>query len=418
MNEQTAAASLDDYRWLTSAQAAKWLELADSLGEDLLAAASALRANLSAPRAHLVLEQRELRRRARTKFTLAARMFFTAAGLEQATDEIVAAHKAARFPAVGPLADFCCGMGGDLMALARRGQAVGFDRDPVAATLAQANCRAVLGADEATARRAQVVVAEVEPSALHGVAAWHIDPDRRSRGRRTTRVEYYEPGPEQIDRLLERQPSAAVKLAPAAEVPQAWSPRAELEWIGRHRQCRQLVAWFGELAKHPGLRRATVLGKTSQECRTFTGMPGEFPPIAAGVQRYVFEPDAAVLAANLAGALAAEHGLSALAPDVAYLTGDHPIADAALSAFEVDEVLPYDLKRLRALVRLRGIGRLEVKKRGVTDDPEKVRRQLKMPGDQSATLLLARAGRKTLAILARRLENARPVDEQTHGRTL
>jgi hypothetical protein len=201
----------------------------------------------------------------------------------------------------------------------------------------------------------------------------------------------------------QRRPS---KLAPAAELPPGWNQRAELEWIGRDRQCRQLVAWFGELAKHPGLRRATVLGKTSQECRTFTGAPGAFPPLAAGVERYVFEPDAAVLAANLTGALAAEHGLTSLAPDSAYLTGDRPIADVALSAFEVDEILPYDLKRLRALLRERDIGRLEVKKRGVADDPEKVRRQLKVPGDHSATLLLARVGRKTLAILARRLENA------------
>jgi hypothetical protein len=353
-----------------------------------------------------VLEQRDLRRRGRAKFAIAGRMFFTAQGLEQSTDEIVAAHKAARFPAIGPLADFCCGIGGDLAALARRGPAVGFDRDPVAALLAQANCRAVLGAEPSAARRVQVVVADVERCALRGFMAWHIDPDRRPRGRRTTRVELYEPGPEQIERMLEQQPAAALKLAPAAVLPPGWNQRAELEWIGRDRQCRQLVAWFGELAKHPGLRRATVLGKTSQECRTLTGAPGDFPPIAGGVERYVFEPDAAVLAANLAGALAAEHGLSALAPDVAYLTGDRPISDAALGTFEVDEVLPYDLKRLRALLRERGIGRLEVKKRGVADDPEKVRRQLKVPGDQSATLLLARAGRKTLAILARRLEKA------------
>ena len=28
-----------------------------------------------------------------------------------------------------------------------------------------------------------------------------------------------------------------------------WQGRAELEWISHNRQCRQLVAWFGELAK-------------------------------------------------------------------------------------------------------------------------------------------------------------------------
>ena len=28
-----------------------------------------------------------------------------------------------------------------------------------------------------------------------------------------------------------------------------WQQQAELEWIARSRSCRQLVAWFGELAK-------------------------------------------------------------------------------------------------------------------------------------------------------------------------
>ncbi len=70
-------------------------------------------------------------------------MFFTARGLEQATDEIVAACTASRFPRGLPLAELCCGIGGDLLALAHRGPVVGVDRDPAAAILADANGRAV-----------------------------------------------------------------------------------------------------------------------------------------------------------------------------------------------------------------------------------------------------------------------------------
>ena len=60
-------------------------------------AIAGLRKELSAERVHLVLQQAALRHRARDKFAAAERMFFTPLGLEQATDEVIAQHKAQRF---------------------------------------------------------------------------------------------------------------------------------------------------------------------------------------------------------------------------------------------------------------------------------------------------------------------------------
>ena len=192
----------------------------------------------------------------REKFAAAERMFFTPLGLEQATDEVVAACKAERFPAGGPLADLCCGVGGDLLALAARGPVCGVDRDPIMATIAEANARVTLGCDN----RVSVQTNDVRSLDIAPFTAWHIDPDRRSSGRRTTRVELHEPPPEVIERLLAVCPNGAVKLAPAAALPTGWSERAELEWFSSRRECRQLVAWFGNLASRPSQRQATMLG--------------------------------------------------------------------------------------------------------------------------------------------------------------
>ncbi|MGB6164957.1 MAG: hypothetical protein WCF33_09820, partial [Pseudonocardiaceae bacterium] len=63
------------------------------------------------------LGQHELRRRAQGKFTRAQRMFFTRAGLEQASSEVIAEHRARRFAGAVRVADLCCGIGGDLLAL-------------------------------------------------------------------------------------------------------------------------------------------------------------------------------------------------------------------------------------------------------------------------------------------------------------
>lgn len=390
----------DHYRWLTSAEGTRWLQQCQEDQAPLHQRAQTLRRDLSAEQTHLVLEQLELRARAVAKFEHAAQMFFTRTGLEQSTDGWIAAYKARRFPGGEPCADLCCGIGGDLLSLGRHSTTVGVERDEAVAILARANC------SQTPAESTLCPAVTIDDAALFPVeeyAAWHIDPDRRPQGHRTTRIELHEPSDEKLAALLARNPAAAMKLAPAAEVPAAWSAQAELEWISRDRQCRQLVAWFGPLTCAPGQRRATIVFHDQRRPRTVVGMPDLQVPVSAQIDTYVFEPDPAVLAAHLTGALAAQHGIAALAPQVAYLTGPVLIDDPALAAFEVTDVLPFQPKRLKQLLRARRIGRLEIKKRGVAQSPEQLRKQLAVPGDESATLLLARLEQGITAILARRV---------------
>jgi hypothetical protein len=134
-----------------------------------------------------------------------------------------------------------------------------------------------------------------------------------------------------------------------------------------------------------------------------SGEPDTAIPLASHVGRFVFEPDAAVLAAKLTGALAAEHGLSEITPGIAYLTGDTPVNDRALASFEVIDVLPLRAKVLNDWLLARGIGRLEIKKRGVDLDLEQLRRQLRIDGDNAATLIVTRFNNRRMVIAARRI---------------
>lgn len=350
-----------------------------------------LRKALSPERAHLVLEQVELRLRAREKFAGAEQMFFTRKGLEQTTDEQIAVYKASRFPPEQPVADLCCGIGGDTLALAARGWAVGVDRDPAVALLAQANCP-----------RAEVRTTEVAAFPLAEASAWHIDPDRRPAGKRTSRIELHEPSLEVLEAMRMSNPHAAMKLAPAGEVPEEWATSGEREWIGSRGECRQQVVWFGALARYFGEHAATIVDARGGT-RTIHGQRDLDSDLASEPARFVYEPHAAVLAAHLQGALAAKHGLTALAARIAYFTGDSLIADPALDAFEVVAVLPLDRKRLKSLLRERGIGRLEVKKRGVDIAPDELRKAVIGTGDEQATLLVYPSARGVSAILARRV---------------
>jgi hypothetical protein len=392
-----------DYVWLVRDPSAHaHLErLADepTLG---LAQQRPLRLTFSAQRARLLMEQATLRRQAAKKFgALASRFFFTPQLLEQATDLEIARYKAHRFALADTPQlrhDYCCGIGGDAAMLAANGPTHAWDLSEIACLLASANLEAV-GAD---ARVTQADVAELTPA---GDDAWHVDPDRRATGSRSTTIEQHSPPPQVIDRWRTASPNGAVKLAPASEAPAHWAADAELEWISSNRECRQQVVWFGSLAEAAGFRRATRLTPDDvvQSRATIAGMPGVDCETAQTPQAYVYDPDAAVLAANLLGELAISQDLATLGAGGAYLTGTRSVYHPLLQAFAVVEAMPFRAAKVAQVLSQRGVGRVEIKKRGVAVDPEKFRRELKLRGDNEATVVLTRIGKREIALICERL---------------
>jgi len=387
---QVPGIELDDYRWLTGPAAETYLLQAAAHTGSTVALTKSLRKQLTATRTHLVLEQVDLRQRARVKFSQADRMFFTRQLLEQATGESVAEYKAARVPAGTSVVDACCGIGGDLLALAARGRCLGVDCDPVAVLLAEANA-------PVRNREVRLQCAAAETLECDG-DFWHVDPDRRARGTRSTQLAGCTPGVEYLNALQEQR-AGAIKLAPATDVPDTWADGTEREWIGDRRECRQQVVWFGATARRPGACCATVL-TSSGKVETFYGDPHTRVEAADAIGRFVHEPHATVLAARLAEALASAEQMSAVALDVAYFTSDAPTTNGLLRSFEVLEVLPFDSKRIKAILRSAQIGRIEVKQRGVGVDPGAVRRSLQVPGDRAGVVLIFRDGLRWTAIVA------------------
>lgn len=393
-----ATTELDDYRWLASHDAEPYLARAAAGEQSTVALIGSLRKDLSPSRAHLVVAQIELRTRAKQKFAGAERMLLTRKLLEQATDEQSARYKASRFPRDACTVDLCCGLGGDLLALAERGPCLGIDIDPISALLANANCQRLdlaLGSAQAGDARQ----ARIDPGVL-----WHIDPDRRGQGTRSIHLDYWEPATEALRDLIARNPDGAMKLAPATALPADFAPEAECEWIGQPRSCRQQIAWLGNLSRHPSMHTASVLGRNQgEQTVSITGWPDREVPTAAQLGNFVHEPHAAVLAARLTGALAENLGLQAVTRGVAYLTSDKLIDDdARLATFEVVAAMPFDIKQVKAALRERKMGRLEIKHRGLQLDPDLIRKRLHVPGDNRGCLIIVGGRENTLAILTQR----------------
>ncbi len=263
MDEET----LNAYGWLISQQAAPWLERLACSAAPAVMQVPQLRKTLTATQTHLLIELIELRQRAMAKFDAAHRLFFTPVTLEQATDQAVAACKAARFPEGQPIADLCCGIGGDLFGLAERGEASGVDLDPIHSLLAEANCR------ELDLPTREVMTADATMIPLEHFAAWHIDPDRRATGRRATRLDRLQPTQAALQQMLSHNPHGAIKLAPATMIPEPWPAMCERQWIGSGRECRQQVLWFGALAHHAGQHTARLCIATPRKMSYWWACP-------------------------------------------------------------------------------------------------------------------------------------------------
>ncbi|MYT07856.1 methyltransferase domain-containing protein, partial [Streptomyces sviceus] len=351
---------------------------------DELAVATRLRREHPAELVSAALGQARLRQRAVAKFGAedAERMFFTPNGVEQSTRASVAAYRALRLKARGvtSVADLCCGIGGDAIALARAGiRVLAVDRDPLTAAAARANADALGLAGLIEVREADVT--EVDTASYDAV---FVDPARRGGRGRVFDPEAYSPPLSWAVQAALKAPHAALKVAPG--IPHEAVPaQAEAEWISDGGDVKEAVLWFGGTA--PGAVRATLLPGP----RTLLGR-GLPDPGVRPVGRYLYEPDGAVVRAHLVAEVAQEVEGGLVDSTIAYVTSDALHASPYATAYEITDQLPFNVKKLKALLRERGVGILTVKKRGSAVEPEELRRKAlpKQHGPHSATVFLTR----------------------------
>lgn len=369
--------------WLTTSEAAEWLQHA-SLPAEAVQQMGYLRKHLRPEYAQAIAQQLQFRSTARRKFRRPEQMLFTDKGLQQATDERVSCYKAQRFATATSIVDLCCGIGGDSLGFASHGlQVDACDSDEICATFARFNLTSLY--PNANCRVLHQDAAGIDVSAYH---AWHIDPDRRPTSKRTTKVEFFQPNYEILEKFRLANAQAAIKVAPATVAPEIWQQEAELEWISSRGECRQQMAWFGDLTERAGQSTATRIAENTTE--SVCGLPDKPPLLAEDLGSYLIEPDPAVLAANLSGEFSNQFELASWSAEVAYLTADHAPATSLGQIFHIEEQLPFDLKRLKQLLRSRQIGRVEIKKRAFpTLNPAQLQKQLRNSGPKSASLLLA-----------------------------
>lgn len=365
-----------------------------------------------------VLTVTGLRERASDKFgPLASQMLFTQAGLEQASRLRVADLHAARFAGCRTVADLGCGLGAESLAFLRAGLGVrAVELDPLTAEFAGHNlsvAAARILSDTGAAPRYDVLTGDATVLGSGDADGVFLDPARRTSGHRDTRrlasSADYSPSLDFASAAARSVRAGGVKLGPGLDrelIPED----AEAQWVSVDGQVVEMGLWFGEAAR-PGVRRAaTIIRSRAGDGAT---QPSEVHELLAAADspdvdtrelgEYLFEPDGAVIRARLIGLLAETLDAGMLHDGIAYLTADRPVQTPFAQGFRILEELPSREKELRRALAARGIGRLEIKKRGVDVDPAALRTRLRLKGPQSATLILSRSAGRHVALLAERL---------------
>ena len=373
--------------------------------------------------------QHELRTAARAKFTRADQMYFTRAGLEQASAEPVARLRATRFAGIARLADLCCGIGGDLVTLGRAAcvGAVSVDAAPVGAapvSAAPVSAGPVSAAFDSAApvsaapgSAAPVCAVDIDPvhlqlaainAAVYGVEvasvqsdvravhlsdldAVFIDPARRTPRSHDTAGHRMAAGNSEPPLtwcfgLADQVPAVCVKASPAldrAVVPTGW----EVEFVALGTELKEAALWS------PALAGSTTRASVIVDGRAWTLAAEEQPVQTSRVDapgEFLLDPNPAVTRAGLVAELAARLGAWQIDARIAFLSADQPIATPFGRSLRVLDSGPWQEKRLTTRLRELDIGALDIRRRGLAGDVEQIRRRFRLAGSRRATVLMTR----------------------------
>lgn len=335
--------------------------------------------------ASALAEQVTLRAKARERFGEDHGLVFSHHGLEMMTHPAVAERRARRIAADGgPVVDLTCGIGGDLRAIAATGvSTVGVERDPVAALLASANvphAEIVLGDATRPLVRLERCAALIDPSRRAGIAR-RFDP------------ESFSPSWTMAVALASSASLGVIKGPPGLDLVHA-PGEAEVEFVQLGKSLRECALWFGEGARQ-GLRRAVLL----PEDVCLTSDAPEAPSETVSPGAVIIDPESCVTRAGLVRHLAYTLGARMMDRQVAYLSAEssapHPMADT----FEVLDVIPFSVSRLKTRLRQSGWRPDQIRRRAFPVEPDELRRLLgRMEGEPVTLICTTLSGQRTIFV--------------------
>ncbi len=342
---------------------------------------------------------------------------FTRHSVEQATNPFVARHHATAFAHCHHVLEICTGAGFDSVELARVCTHVtSIEADPATAYMARHNF-AVQGISNITVLEglAEHILPTLDYTQFDGL--WSDPARRTAEGKRIFDTSQYQP-PLPIIMRIPVKGVHGIKISPAVTMTDqqciSEHRRYTRAWTAVHDECREQVLWSSE--DRQDLDGMIVLHDTDRAQTTLfepptTAIPVQIALPPADSPFILIEPHSALIRSGRLADWYASSALHLFDKHIAY--GWHSLPDQCslpamlYSAFAVHTAFPYHKKTLQGhLDRLQWNTRTEIKKRGFPEEPEILRKQLRlMPPSVSSdfgTIILTRIGNTHWCFLAQR----------------
>ncbi|MDP6633763.1 MAG: class I SAM-dependent methyltransferase [Phycisphaerae bacterium] len=404
------ALTLEQLEFLSRPDGAEALSL--DIPDDPLAAQMRLRKKYSYDQACAIGHMRELRKRpvAIAKFSrdLAGKMLLSDELLQQCSSLRLARYVGLRMAEMAKAAgrsevmDLCCGLGGDAIGLAAAGlDVLGYDISPEAVVYSAHNA-SVAG----VSGRTKFAAADVTKLDIASDAIVHIDPDRRSGGRRVVGLSELRPGEDFLRSLTQRTSGGAMKLSAAMDFSELddWS-NVRLEYISEDGVCKQLIVWWSPDVSDAPPRSATAVWGDMNAPES-ESILADAPPTPFGeIGPWLIEPGPEVIAAHAVDALAARDNLWRAHPGMLWLFGSEPVDSHLARSYEIIETVPGREREIRIALKKLNAGLVEIKSRGVSINTDALQRRLRGKGDRPLVVLWTRMGDKQKAFIGVRRKN-------------
>ncbi|MHA2283155.1 MAG: hypothetical protein ACXAC5_20125 [Promethearchaeota archaeon] len=366
---------------------------------------------LTKPEIEKLLEKVHLRIKGKKKFPRAHQMKFSRDGLAQASSKHVAEYRTwkmrQKLGEIQKSLDLGSGIGGDTIAMALRWKVISVEINPVTMEMLRHNVQVYN-----VGKNVDFILGDILKlldniefqKKLEDIDCIFFDPSRRVEGKRTVKIEEYEPPLTLIENLKPFSQNICIKIAPGVDLSRI-KYDCDIEVISYKGEVKEVVLWFGKFKTSSN--KELILATKLPEKITWIQKSKRYNVPVSKPKDFIYEPDPAFIKAHLISDIAEKFNLSQLHEKVAYLTSDTLIDIPILKCYHVLSYETLDYPSINKKLTTLKIGNVDLKARGISVDLKSIQKSIHGIGRKKGLLILTKILNKPSAIICEYMKNTK-----------
>jgi len=361
---------------------------------------------LSKPEIERILEEVHIKVKGRKKFPRANLMKFDKEGLAQASSKYVAEYRTWKMrQRLGPIhasLDVGSGVGGDTIAMGMRWKVFSVEKNPSTMDMLKHNVNIYnveKNVDFILGDILKLIEEKKFQDKIKEIDCIFFDPSRRGQGKRTVKIEEYEPPLSLVEKLTHFSKNICVKIAPGVDLSYIASYDCDIEVISYKGEVKEIVLWFGNF-KINSEKNSIMATKLPEKITLIQDLINYSVPLSEP-KKYVYEPDPAFIKAHLIGDIAKKYNLFQMSNKIAYFTSDSFIDTPILKSYRVLSYKNLDYDLINEVINELNLGKLDFKARGITIDLKNIHNIVKGNGKNNGLVIFTRISNKPCAIICK-----------------